>query len=78
MPNYARPLYTNETAFDFLVEVLEISRTEANDLCTKIMKAELLLKNMRFKPTLESKDHRKPLYSSDESRIILRRRILMS
>lgn len=52
-----------------------MSKAEANDLCTKIEKAEILLRNTKSKNTLQSVEHRKPLHKSDESRVILRRKI---
>ena len=75
MPNYARPLHTNELAYDFLCNVLELETQEADNLCTEVMKAELLLRAMTLKSTLESVDNRRPLYKTDDRRVTLRRRI---
>lgn len=75
MKKYARPLTSNELAFDFLTKALLIDEEKADAASQFVMKAERLLEGMDLKSTLESKDNRRPLYRDDEKRKNLRRRI---
>lgn len=73
MRNYARSLHEIQFAYDFLVQVLEINKEDANTHCTKIMTAELVAQKLLS--TLDNQDSRQPKYRTDDSRITLRRRI---
>lgn len=75
MKKYARPLNSNELAFDFLTKALLIDDQEADEASQFVMKAERLLEGMDLKSTLESKDNRRTLYKDDEKRKNLRRKI---
>lgn len=75
MGNYERLLDTNDLVFSFLVDALEMDKTEADEICSKITKAELLIRETRFKSTLKSSHHRRPLHKTDDCRVTLRRRV---
>ena len=73
--DFARPLNSNDLAFNFLTKALSFSDIEADETAQHIMKAERLLETMDLKSILESKENRRPLYKEDEKRKNLRRKI---
>ncbi|MDT4289441.1 zeta toxin family protein [Methylomonas sp. MO1] len=73
--NFARPLNTNDLVFRFLTKTLEIDNDDAAEYTQDVTKAEILLEEMKCRPTLEFSDNRNPKYKQDEIRKILRSRI---
>jgi hypothetical protein len=73
--NFARPLHTNDLAFDFLSRALGLGIEEAGDAALEVMGAESLLHTVRLESTLESAANRHSRFKTDESRVTLRRAI---
>lgn len=73
--NYARPMSSNTLVFDFLTKALGLDEDEADELTMDVMKAERLLLTMELKSTIESIENRRPKFSADDKRVVLRRKI---
>lgn len=75
--DFARPLATTEQANQFLVRALGYkSCLQTGDLAVKVSKAETLLSKMSSEDSLRRSSYRHPSYSSDDSRVTLREKIV--
>lgn len=72
---YCRPLHNNELAYSFLFNVLDLEHEAAANATQDVVKAEKLLLDMEGEPTFYNSANRHPSHISDESRVILRRKI---